>query len=221
MDLEFTSIKRVIMMLYQIKPTFRRMLRPLVRRLALQGMTANDVTLIAVTGSVAVGALAVALPWLPAVFLLIPLWLPARLALNAIDGMLAREHGQQSVLGAYLSELCDIVSDLVLILPFAAVHAFRASEVITFAVLAVVVECAGLIGPLAGASRRDDGPLGQGDRALVLGVLGLWVGLGRGVLPYAHVLWVLLSVLSVLTVIHRVRRGIDEALAKHAAGSLE
>ena len=31
------------------------------------------------------------------------------MALNAIDGMLAREHGQKSTLGAYLNELTDVI----------------------------------------------------------------------------------------------------------------
>ncbi|TIV46437.1 MAG: CDP-alcohol phosphatidyltransferase family protein, partial [Mesorhizobium sp.] len=44
--------------------------------------------------------------------LLIPLLLFVRMALNAMDGMLAREHGQASTLGMYLNEICDVVSDL-------------------------------------------------------------------------------------------------------------
>ncbi|WP_059411792.1 CDP-alcohol phosphatidyltransferase family protein [Cupriavidus basilensis] len=199
------------MTLYQIKPKFQALLRPLVKRLAARGVTANQVTLAAAGGSLVVGALTAALAWLPAVFLLMPLWLFLRMGLNAIDGMLAREHGQQSVLGAYLNELGDIVSDLALILPFAAVAPFGAGEVVGFALLAVVVECAGLIGPLAGASRRYDGPLGKSDRALVLGALGLWIGLGLGVAPAAHWLWGLLSLLSVATIVNRVRHGVEEA----------
>ncbi|MGO4810095.1 CDP-alcohol phosphatidyltransferase family protein [Cupriavidus sp. 2MCAB6] len=199
------------MTLYQIKPKFQALLRPLVKHLAARGVTANQVTLAAAAGSLVIGALVAALAWLPAVFLLMPVWLFMRMALNAVDGMLAREHGQQSVLGAYLNELGDIVSDLALILPFALVSPFGAGEVMVFAVLAVIVECAGLIGPLAGASRRYDGPLGKSDRALVLGALGLWVGLGLSLAYAAHWLWVLLSLLSLLTIANRVRRGVAEA----------
>ncbi len=211
------------MTLYQIKPRFQAWLRPMVQRLAARGVTANQVTLAAAAGSVVVGALVAALAWLPGVFLLMPVWLFARMALNAIDGMLAREHGQQSVLGAYLNELGDIVSDLALILPFAWAmpggHPFGGGEVIVFAILAVIVETAGLAGPLAGASRRYDGPLGKSDRALVLGALGLWIGLGLGLGPLAHVIWFVLSLLSILTIVNRVRRGVEEAGARQAAPS--
>ena len=58
------------------------------------------------------------------VFLLIPVWLLVRMALNAIDGMLAREFGQKSGLGAYLNEIGDVVSDAALYAPFALVAPF-------------------------------------------------------------------------------------------------
>ena len=63
-------------------------------------------------------------------FLFVPIWLGLRMALNAMDGMLAREHGQASTLGMYLNEICDVVSDLALILPFAAVAQFGAWGVV-------------------------------------------------------------------------------------------
>lgn len=201
------------MTLYQIKPKFQAWLRPLVQRLADRGVTANQVTTVAALGSIVVAGMVGALIWLPGIFLLMPLWLFVRMALNAIDGMLAREHGQQSALGAYLNELGDIVSDLALVilfvLPFGTV-------VVPFAILAVVVECAGLIGPLAGASRRYDGPLGKSDRALVLGALGLWLGLGFGPGAYGHWIWVALCLLSILTIVRRVQRGVQEAQANAA-----
>jgi CDP-diacylglycerol--glycerol-3-phosphate 3-phosphatidyltransferase len=199
------------MTLYQIKPKFQAWLRPLVRHLARCGVSANQVTVLAAVGSMVVGGVVVALAQQPAMFLVMPLWLFVRMALNAIDGMLAREHGQQSTLGAYLNELGDIVSDLALIAPFARMSAFGGAGVFVFAVLALLVECAGLIGPLAGASRRYDGPLGKSDRAFVLGALSLWIGLGGGLGQFDQILWIVLSALSILTMFNRVRSGVSEA----------
>ena len=45
------------MTLYDLKPRFQSLLRPLVRRLAAAGVTANQVTLAAAIGSVALGVL--------------------------------------------------------------------------------------------------------------------------------------------------------------------
>jgi CDP-diacylglycerol--glycerol-3-phosphate 3-phosphatidyltransferase len=202
------------MTLYQIKPQFQTWLRPLVQWLARRGGSANQVTIAAATGSLLVGG-AVALVREPAMFLIMPLWLFMRIALNAIDGMLAREHGQQSILGAYLNELGDLVSDLALIAPFAGIGS-SSGAVLVFAVLAVLAECAGLIGPLAGASRRYDGPLGKSDRAFVLGALALWLGLGFSFSRFGQIIWIFLSALSILTTVNRVRRGVEEARHPHA-----
>jgi CDP-diacylglycerol---glycerol-3-phosphate 3-phosphatidyltransferase len=199
------------MSLYTLKPRFQNLLRPLTESLARRGVTANQVTLFAAAGSVVVGALAGLGMFAHALFLLIPVWLFIRMALNAIDGMLAREHGQKSTLGAYLNELGDVVSDVALVLPFLAVPAFASADVWLFALVAVIVECAGLIGPLAGASRRYDGPFGKSDRALALGAFALWIGVGLPVGAAAAWLWRLLILLSMATVVRRVQAGIVEA----------
>ena len=116
------------MTLYELKPRFQALLRPLASRLAASGVTANQVTLTAAAGSVALGALLTYFSWARPLFLLLPLWLFIRMALNAIDGMLAREFDQKSRLGAYLNELCDIVSDAALMLPFCFVWPFGAAS---------------------------------------------------------------------------------------------
>ena len=115
-------------------------------RLAHAGITANQVTLAAAAGSLAVGAVAWSL-W-PArwPFLLIPAWLLIRMALNAIDGMLAREHGQKSRLGAYLNEIGDVVSDAALYAPFALVPAFGPSWIGLVILFAILTEFAGVLG---------------------------------------------------------------------------
>ncbi|VWC47931.1 CDP-alcohol phosphatidyltransferase [Burkholderia lata] len=198
------------MSLYALKPKFQNRLRPFANALAERGVTANQVTLFAAGGSIVVGALAGLGVFARALFLLIPLWLFARMALNAIDGMLAREHDQKSTLGAYLNELGDVVSDIALVLPFLAIPAFAPADVWLFALTAVIVECAGLIGPLVGVSRRYDGPFGKSDRALALGAFALWIGLGFPVGGVAAWLWRLLIVLSIVTVVRRVQAGIAE-----------
>ena len=197
--------------IYALKPRFQALLRPLVRRLADAGVTANQVTLLAMVVSIGVGAFVAARAPEAAPFLLLPLWLFARMALNAIDGMLAREFRQQSALGAYLNELCDVVSDAALYLPFAWLPPFSAFGVGTVIFAAAVSEMAGALGPMVGAARRYDGPMGKSDRAFVFGALGLYIGLG-GALPAAAA-WImpLIVVLIALNIVNRVRRGVAEA----------
>jgi CDP-diacylglycerol---glycerol-3-phosphate 3-phosphatidyltransferase len=199
------------MTVYALKPRFQDALRPLVAPLVRIGVTANMVTLVAALGSVLAGA---ATAWLAdsrPVFLIIPVWLLARMALNAIDGMMAREFHQSSVLGGYLNEIGDVVSDAALYAPFARVAPFGSPGVGLVIVLSILTEFAGALGPAIGASRRYDGPMGKSDRAVVFGALGLWVGSSAAMAPWLGWAVPVLATLLVLTVVNRVRAGIREA----------
>ena len=198
------------MTLYELKPRFQALLRPFTARLAGAGVTANQVTLVAAAGSLLIGILLFTWPQMRALFLLLPVWLFCRMALNAIDGMLAREFGQKSRLGAYLNELCDVVSDAALTLPFCFVAPFRPAEVIVVVLLAMLSEYAGVMGPLIGAGRRYDGPLGKSDRALLFGALGAWVGLFLPMPGWLAWLMPLAAILLAATIWNRVRRGVAQ-----------
>jgi len=199
------------MTLYTLKHRFQDLLRPLLAPVARVGVTANMVTIVAALGSMGVGAVTACFAASRTVFLIIPAWLLARMALNAIDGMLAREFHQKSALGGYLNEIGDVVSDAALYAPFALVAPFGPPGIGLVIVLSIVTEFAGALGPAIGASRRYDGPMGKSDRAAVFGALGLWVGCAAG-MP-AWLVWAapLLVILLVLTVINRVSAGIGEA----------
>jgi CDP-diacylglycerol--glycerol-3-phosphate 3-phosphatidyltransferase len=179
------------------------------------GVTANLVTMVAALGSIVAGAVTAWLANSRTVFLVIPFWMLVRMALNAIDGMLAREFHQKSALGGYLNEIGDVVSDAALYAPFGLVEPFGSAGIGLVIVLSILTEFAGALGPAIGAARRYDGPMGKSDRAVVFGALALWVG--SAPMP-AWLGWVvpILAVLLVLTVINRVRAGIGEA---QSAGS--
>lgn len=197
--------------IYQLKPRFQALLRPTVQRLHARGITANQVTLAAAGVSVLLGALVAAFAGHLWLFALIPLWMLLRMALNAIDGMLAREFAQQSTLGAYLNELCDLIADSALILPFAVLPEVSAPWVVLVTLLAVCVEYAGVMGPLVGAGRRYDGPMGKSDRAFGFGVLGAGVATGLLELAWLDGLFMLIAALLVWTLVNRVRQGLAEA----------
>ena len=196
--------------IYQLKPRFQNLLRPGVQRLYARGVTANQVTLAAAAVSVLLGAL---LAWLPQhtwLFALIPLWMLLRMALNAVDGMLAREFGQQSKLGAYLNELSDVVADSALYLPFALLAGVSPVLVVLVVLCATFSEYAGVMGPLAGASRRYDGPMGKSDRAFAFGVLGTGVAFGLLNGSWINGLLLVILALSLYTLYNRVRQGLAE-----------
>ena len=198
--------------IYQLKPAFQNLLRPLVQRLFDNGTTANQITLLAGLISVLVGVAVASFAEHLWVFVLIPVWMILRMALNAIDGMLAREFGQQSPLGAYLNELCDIIADSALILPFALIPEVNLLIVLLVTLLALFSEYTGVLGPMVGASRRYDGPMGKSDRALVLGVLATGIALGWLAAGWINGLLLVVAALLLYTLVNRVRQGLKEAL---------
>jgi CDP-diacylglycerol--glycerol-3-phosphate 3-phosphatidyltransferase len=194
---------------YELKGHFQKLLRPLTRALAQRGVTANGVTLVALLLSAIIGALC----WLisdPRVLLLLPIGLFVRMALNAIDGMLAREHGQKSVLGGFLNELSDVLSDAFLYLPLALRPEFPLLATMLFCSLAFLTEFTGVVAVSQGASRRYDGPMGKSDRALLFGVTGLVLGYGYSPFIWLQLLIWLGVVLSVVTVARRIGRSLEE-----------
>jgi len=196
--------------IYSLKPRFQGLLRPLTKRLHAAGITANQVTLAACLVSVILGVVLATGAAHTRLYLLLPLWLFLRMALNAIDGMLAREFGHKSALGAFLNELTDVISDAALLLPFAFVPHFGWLGVTLVVILAALCEMTGTVAVMTGASRRYDGPMGKSDRALVLGALGLALGLGMQPAPWQAAIFPVLAVLLMVTIVNRVRRGLQE-----------
>ena len=166
--------------IYDLKPRFQALLRPLVGRLVAMGFTANQVTL----AGLVLSALGGVLIWVTgghwAALLLLPVILFIRMALNAIDGMMAREHEQASPLGMLLNELTDVGADAVLYLPL-MVHPDVPGVWLALVVAAgIVVEMAGTLAPLLGVDRRYDGPFGKSDRAVAFGLLAVLLAFGFG-----------------------------------------
>lgn len=197
--------------IYDLKPRFQALLRPLVGTLARAGVTANQVTLGAALLSIVTGILIARWPGAARVLLLVPLVLFLRMALNAIDGMLAREHRQQSRLGAILNELGDVVSDSALYLPLALVPGLDPRLVVLAVVVAIIGEMTGVVAIQVGATRRYDGPMGKSDRAFWFGLLALLLGVGVAPGWWCTALLALIAGLGLVTIVNRARRALGSA----------
>jgi CDP-diacylglycerol--glycerol-3-phosphate 3-phosphatidyltransferase len=196
---------------YDLKPAFQGLLRPLTGVLFRFGVTANGVTVAAALLSLVVGAFLTLSGGSRLALLLLPGTLFLRMALNAIDGMLAREHAQKSRKGALLNEVGDVVSDSALYLPFATLPGFEPGLVAVIVVLAALTELTGVLGLTIGARRRYDGPMGKSDRAFVFGLVALLLALGVPAGRWLLAAQIAILLLLVLTVWNRARRALDEA----------
>lgn len=196
--------------IYQLKPTFQNQLRPLVNQLAQQGITPNQITLSAVGLSLITGGIIAIWPQSPEVFWLIPITLFIRMALNAIDGMLAREHAMITPLGSILNELGDVISDAALYLPFSLIPGSRGVLLVPVVILALFTEMAGILGVTLGGQRRYDGPMGKSDRAFVFGFISLCLALGLTPGLWLELVWLVMVVLLVWTIINRVKSTLSD-----------
>ena len=182
--------------IYDLKPKFQDLLRPILTKLADAGVTANQVTIFACALSVLTGISIALHPNNIGYLLWLPIVLFVRMALNAMDGMLAREFKQQSKLGAILNELTDVISDAALYLPLAIHAQFSTTLIVLLVVLAVISEMTGVVAVQIGAKRQYQGPMGKSDRAFWLGLLALLVGLGvnlpKGIVDYAVIAMIIL-----------------------------
>jgi CDP-diacylglycerol---glycerol-3-phosphate 3-phosphatidyltransferase len=198
--------------IYQLKPKFQQLLSPILKLLMALHITPNQVTLFTMMLSL-VFALMLALyssvRWL---WMLFPLFMLLRMALNAIDGMLANASQKKTALGTLLNEICDQVSDAALYLPFALLPMVKPSLVVLAVVMALLVEFSGVIAVLIGSPRRFDGPMGKSDRAFVFSILAiLWCS---GVPPvWMNVALLVVLILLMVTMINRLSKALHNSKA--------
>lgn len=200
--------------LYQLKPAFQQVLKPGMLWLAKQGITPNQVTIVSLLLCVCYGIALATVPF-AIVWFFVPLVLLLRMALNAIDGMLARHTGNQTPWGGVLNEFCDILSDLAIYLPFLALPGLSRSLLLMGIILFLLSEFAGLLACIIGLPRQFDGPMGKSDRAFAFSVLAVagWAGVS---IRFLDGLLMIIISLSVLTTINRLYHSAHMAsLLKH------
>jgi CDP-diacylglycerol--glycerol-3-phosphate 3-phosphatidyltransferase len=195
---------------YDLKPKFQNLLRPACKGMAKAGVSANQVTLLAVALSFLTGGLIIGFEGARWTLLVVPVALFVRMALNAIDGMLAREHDMKTPLGAVLNEVGDVVSDAAIYLPYVMITGMPQAMIAVMVVLAVISEMTGVVAVQIGASRRYEGPMGKSDRAFILGALALVLGLGVPAGPWLHLVMAVINGLLLLTILNRAKRALGE-----------
>ncbi|ELS33774.1 MULTISPECIES: CDP-alcohol phosphatidyltransferase family protein [Pseudanabaena] len=204
--------------IYQCKAQFQDYLRPLVNQFASWQITPNQVTIAALLLSSVTGLAIVqstqwataSLPSTQAVLLSVPLVLLGRMALNAMDGMLAREHDRTTKLGCILNELGDVLADVSLYLPFSLIAGVSAPLIIGIVILAIASEMVGVLGYAIDAQRHYEGPMGKSDRAFVFGALGLILGLGIAPAQWLSIFLSGVICLQIWTTINRIQGMLKE-----------
>lgn len=158
--------------IYKIKPKFQELLKPILTFLFKLKITANHITWAAVILSFGTGMLTWHYPN-GITLILIPVLLLLRMALNALDGMMARTYAMQSKAGEVLNELGDVISDIFIFFPLIKVFPMNIYIFLGFLFLSIVNEFVGVLGKAVSGTRQYDGPMGKSDRAFLIGLICL------------------------------------------------
>lgn len=183
---------------YQIKPKFQQLLKPVLTALYKIGITANAITWSAIILSLLTGIILWMHPYGKS-FLILPFSLLLRMALNALDGMMARTYNMQSKSGEVLNELGDVISDLFIFIPLLKLFSLNVYVLLLFLFLSVINEYSGILGKAITGVRRYEGPMGKSDRAFVVGLLSLILFFSKFLLAYLDVLFLIFSLLLVIS----------------------
>lgn len=164
--------------LYRLKPRFVRALRGVEDALVARRVSPDALTGAAVAVSAATGA-AIALGALwdrPLVWLAVPPLVVVRLALNALDGSVARRTGAARPAGAVLNEAGDRASDALVV----GALSFVVAPALALGALAAsyLASLAGVTGAAVGGGRLTSGPMGKADRAAVVAVAAVAAAAG-------------------------------------------
>ena len=188
------------MTIYDLKPKFQNLLRPLVVLLNNIGITPNQVTLIAFLLSI-FGGIIIYTQDLSLIAIFLPFILFIRMALNAIDGMLAREHNKMTKSGAIFNEMGDIFSDVVIFLPF--ILYINPLIVTIFIIFSISTEFIGVLGKAFYGIRSYAGPFGKSDRAFAIGIISILLYFEK----YQIIEWlfIIMILLSIKTVFNRFK----------------
>ena len=195
---------------YNLKPKFQQLLGPFLEFLVKRGFTPNIITMLALFGSISVGAVIGLTGGESRWLLVMPVWLFLRMALNAIDGMMARKYDMATTLGCIVNELGDVLSDLALYLPLGYIVPESMAVVVLFVIGAVLTEFCGVLGYALAVKRHYEGPMGKSDRAFLVGALTLATACWSGLKLYWSWILIVSTVLTVWTCLNRVKAILKE-----------
>ena len=159
--------------IYGIKPRFQQALQVVERPLVRWRVHPDVLTLSAVGLSLLGGFALYASHWTPWTLLAVPFVALLRIALNALDGMVAKDLGVARPWGEVLNEFCDRLSDVALFVGLLLAPGVHAGLGIAVIILILLSSYLGVVAKAAGGKRQYIGVMAKADRMLALAVVSL------------------------------------------------
>jgi phosphatidylglycerophosphate synthase len=195
--------------IYNIKPWFREQLQPLIK--LLWNVHPDVLTWSALALSILAGILLcnsyehpfLAVAAVPLLF--------ARLALNALDGMLAQQTGKARAAGEVLNEVSDRLADVAIFLGLTLSPAVDKLSGLLSIISILMVSYIGILGKAVASERVYIGILGKADRMIYLmgaclfyGLFPNWTGMGYSIFGLLLLLFIPLASITLLQRLDRI-----------------
>jgi phosphatidylglycerophosphate synthase len=142
-------------------------------RLAAAGVSPDLVTVFAIPVAVIGGLCLLVSPTVPLALLLVPLAAGVRLAINLVDGALARATDRSHPRGELLNEVSDRLADIALLGPVAFLPGAQRETVLLGLTGAVLASFVGVASRAAGGARLYSGVLSKPGRMALLAVFAI------------------------------------------------
>ena len=189
--------------IYSIKPKFQQSLSPIKKFLIKKKIHPTQINIFALIISITGGLALYYAKEYPLLLIYIPIMAFVRTALNALDGMIARETKiKNTKFGEVLNEFTDRISDVVIFLgiAFAPYSSFKISSIAIIIIL--LNSYLSIVSKAAGGSRQYGGLTGKADRMIYLSVASILVLILNNY-EIMNYLMIILIITTLITMIQR------------------
>ncbi|MDC7956328.1 CDP-alcohol phosphatidyltransferase family protein [Fusobacterium simiae] len=188
--------------IYKLKTKFQNLLMPICKKLVDLKVTPNQITVTTVLLNIIFAGIIYKFGNLTYLFLIVPIFLFLRMALNALDGMIANKFNQKTKIGIFYNEAGDVVSDTIFFYVFLRVIGINEIYNLLFVFLSVLSEYVGVVAVMVDNKRHYEGPMGKSDRAFLISLLAItYFFIGN---KYFDYILILAIVLLIFTIYNRI-----------------
>jgi len=192
--------------IYKLKTKFQNLLMPICEKLVKLKVSPNQITVTTVLLNIVFAGLIYKFNDYKLIYLTVPVFLFLRMALNALDGMIANKLNQKTKMGVFYNEAGDVVSDTVFFYVFLRVIEIGEVYNLVFVFLSILSEYVGVTAMMVDNKRHYEGPMGKSDRAFLISLLAIvYYFIGN---KYFDYILILAIVLLIFTIFNRVRSSV-------------
>lgn len=161
--------------IYKLKKQFQNILMPFCKLLAKLGISPNQITVFTVILNLFFAFFLYKFSNFKFIYLLIPVFFFIRMALNALDGMLANNFNMKTKIGIFFNEMADVISDTAVFYTFFKIIATPEYLSFIFIFFSILSEYTGVVAFMVDGKRHYEGPMGKSDRVFFISILSLFI----------------------------------------------